>query len=66
MRTYAIQILLVILSLISSRLFFLSIHDTEGPNLLIVTIAAIVIYLFLLFVSKKIKKVAPKAEDRVR
>lgn len=55
MKKYSLQIILAIVSMISSRLVFLFINDPEGPNLLIVTVLAIPIYLFLLFVSKKIK-----------
>lgn len=45
-------IFLVILSLLSSRLFFALFDDPEGPNLLIVVVMAVVLFVASIFVSK--------------
>ena len=47
-------IILAVTSLICSRAMFFFFHDPEGPNLLIVTVAAIIIY-FLSLVAYAFK-----------
>ena len=53
MKKYRSQIFLAVTSVILSKLVFLFINDAEGPNLLVVTILAVLIYVFLFFVVKK-------------
>ena len=45
-------VVLPVLSLTAARVIFWFIHDPEGPNLLIVTVLAVIIYLPVLAIYK--------------
>lgn len=56
MPKYISNFILIIISLTISRLVFYFINDPEGPNLLIVTLLAIVIFSILYLVKRIILK----------
>lgn len=48
-------IILGVISLLCSRGLFFFVNDPEGPNLLIVTVLAVIIYISLLFIARLIQ-----------
>ena len=54
--TYIILLILAVVSFAVSRLLFALVNDPEGPNLLIVTVLALVIFVPLSLAYRRISK----------